>query len=143
MKRLSSLLLAPLLAGCGSLSAAPTAGELLDAPTTLNIAGKPVKADAFPRLNRDVFSVKVRLSTSRAALPGLKVTDMYVVTGDGVWTADNTTNTPWKCPTSCVIALGRGAANGLKTGAGVQVILNLQDSQGRQYLLRDAQAQVK
>ena len=143
MKRLLLPLMTLLLAGCGTLNSAPTAGQLLDAPTTLNVAGNPVKADAFPTVKRDVFSVKVKLSTSKSTLPGLKLTDVYVVTQDGVWTADSTTSKTWKCAANCTMAQARGAANGVEVGAGVQVILGLQDTQGRQYLLRDAQAQVK
>lgn len=143
MKRLFLPLLALLVTGCGTLNTAPTAGQLLDAPTTLNVAGNPVKADAFPTIKRDTFNVKVKLSTTKPTLPGLKVTNVYVLTNDGVWIADNTTSKTWKCAANCTIAQVRGAANGVQSGAGVQVILGLQDAQGNQYLLRDAQAQVK
>lgn len=143
MKRLFVPLMALLMVGCGTLNAAPTAGQLLDAPTTLNVAGKPVKADAYPTVNRETFNVKVKLSTSKTTLPGLKVTDVYVVTSDGVWTADSRTSKTWKCAANCTIAQARGAANGVQTGVGVQVVLGLQDAQGNQYLLRDPQAQVK
>lgn len=143
MKRLPVLLCALLLAGCGSLSTTPTTGQLLDAPTTLNVAGKPVKTQATPTVNGNIFSVKIKLSTTRAVLPALKLKDVYVVTQDGVWTANTPRNSQWKCAPNCALAVVRGPANGLQRGMGVQIVLGLQDAQGRTLLLRDAQATVK
>lgn len=143
MKRLLFPVLALALAGCGSLNAAPTAGQLLDAPTTLNVAGTPLTAEAAPLLSGDLFSVKIKVKTARSALPDLKITEVYVVTNDGVWSAPATVGSQWRCAANCAFALGSGPANGLQAGEGVQVVIGLQDNQGRQLLLRDAQAKVK
>ena len=145
MKRLPLLLL-PLalpLAGCGSLNAAPTAGQLLDAPTSLNLSGQPLTAQAFPAVSNGVFSVKVKVRSLKAALPDVKVTGVYVVTNDGVWEASSAERGPLKCGLQCAFMVGSGPANGLAAGQGVQVVLGLKDTKGRELLLRDPQAQVK
>lgn len=142
MKRCLAAVLTSLLVGCGSVSTAPNAGQLLDAPTNLNITGKVLTADAAPTLSGNVFSVKVRVLSPRAALPKLSVTDVYVVANDGVWSAGITKASQWKCGNNCALAVGRGPADGMQAGQGVQVVVSLKDAQGRTFLLRDAQARV-
>ena len=51
MKRCLAAVLTLLLVGCGAVSTAPNAGQLLDAPTNLNITGKVLTADAAPTLS--------------------------------------------------------------------------------------------
>ncbi|WP_291425078.1 hypothetical protein [Deinococcus sp.] len=143
MKRLLIPALPLLLAACGSLSPAPTAGELLDAPTSLNVTGKVLTAQAAPTLSGNVFSVRVKVQTPKSALPGLNVTNLYVVTSDGVWSTAVDKTSQWKCGASCAFAVGRGPAEGLQSGDGVQVVLGLRDAQGRTFLLRDDQVKVK
>lgn len=142
MKRFLIPFAALLLAGCGSLDTAPTAGQLLDAPTTLNVTGKALTATAAPTLSGNLFSVKVKLQTPRATLPNLSVTNVYVVTNDGVWSTEVAKASQWKCGTNCALAVGRGSADGVQAGEGVQVVVGLRDAQGRTFLLRDAQAKV-
>ncbi|MFC5847420.1 hypothetical protein [Deinococcus petrolearius] len=141
MKRLFAVLLA-LLAGCGSLDAPPTTGELLDAPTSLNVTGQVVRATAAPVISGSLFNVRVRVQTPRAAV-GLRVTDVYVVTGSGVWSAGVGAADQRACGAGCTVAVGRGTANGVAAGEGVQVVARLVDAQGRRFLLRDDQVRVK
>lgn len=142
MKRLLAAALTLLMVGCGGVTTAPTAGQLLDAPTNLNVTGKVLTADAAPTVSGGVFSVKVKLQTPRSALPALNVTDVYVVTNDGVWSAGVTQASQWKCGPNCAYAIGRGPADGVQLGEGVQVVVGLRDAQGRTLLVRDAQAKV-
>lgn len=147
MKRVAHLLVpllcAGFLAGCGSLNAAPTPGELLDAPTTLNVGGSTVTAQAVPALKGNVFNVRIVLRSAKTLMPSLIVKDVYVVTNEGVWQSSTTKRNLWKCSASCAVAVGRGPANGVQPGDAVQVVLGVQDEQGRELLLRDEQAQVK
>ena len=142
MKRLLAVLLA-LLAGCGSLDAAPTAGQLLDAPTSLNVTGQVVRAKAAPVISGSLFNVRVRVQTPRTLAAGLRVTDVYVVTGSGVWSAGVGTADQRPCGNGCTVAVGRGTADGVEAGEGVQVVARLVDAQGRSFLLRDDQVRVK
>lgn len=147
MKRLCAVL-SPLLAvlslaGCGSLDAPPTAGQLLDAPTSLNVTGRVVRADAAPVISGSLFNVRVRVQSPRAQAAGLRVTDVYVVTGSGVWSAGVGAADQRPCGGGCTVAVGRGAADGVQSGEGVQVVARLVDAQGRSFLLRDDQVRVK
>lgn len=142
MKRLFAAAVTLLMVGCGAVSNTPTAGQLLDAPTNLNVTGKVLTLDAAPTLSGNVFSVKVKLQSQRTALPNLNVTDVYVVTNDGVWSAGVTKASQWKCGSNCTFAVGRGPADGVQARQGVQVVINLKDAQGRTFLLRDADARV-
>ncbi|KQR27879.1 hypothetical protein [Deinococcus sp. Leaf326] len=142
MKRLFAVLLA-LLAGCGSLDASPTTGQLLDAPTSLNVTGQVVRAKAAPVISGSLFNVQVRVQTPRALSGGLRVTDVYVVTSSGVWSAGVGAADQRRCGAGCTVAVGRGVADGVAAGEGVQVVARLVDSQGRSFLLRDDQVRVK
>ena len=142
MKRLFAVLLA-LLAGCGSLDASPTTGQLLDAPTSLNVTGQVVRANAAPVISGSLFNVQVRVQTPRTLSAGLRVTDVYVVTDSGVWSAGVGSADQRRCGAGCTVAVGRGTADGVTAGEGVQVVARLVDPQGRTFLLRDDQVQVK
>ncbi|WP_084048818.1 hypothetical protein [Deinococcus hopiensis] len=150
MKRLwFALFAASLLGACGTVatpaSSTPrTAGELLGAPTSLQVSGRSVRADAAPVLAGDTFRVRVKVQASRAPLPPLTVTGVYVVTEDGVWRAGRTRSGEAGCAAqSCVQGTGEGAASGLRAGDGVQVVVSLKDAGGRTMWLRDPQASIK
>ncbi|GGI85217.1 hypothetical protein [Deinococcus wulumuqiensis] len=142
MKRLFPLLCA-LLVACGSLPAAPTTGQLLGAPTTLNMTGRALTAQAAPRVEGDVFRVRLTLQTPRAQrLPPVRVTDLYVVTRDGVWSTPVGKAAAQGCGKGCLTTQVAGPARGLQRGA-VQVVVGLRDAQGRSYLLRDQTVSVR
>ncbi|AAF11021.1 hypothetical protein [Deinococcus radiodurans] len=142
MKRLFPLLSA-LLVACGSLETAPTTGQLLGAPTTLNMTGRALTAQAAPRVDGDVFRVRLTLQTPRAQqLPAVKVTDLYVVTRDGVWSTAVGRAAAQGCGKGCLTTDVTGPARGLQRGA-VQVVVGLRDAQGRSYLLRDETVSVR
>ncbi|WP_288481442.1 hypothetical protein [uncultured Deinococcus sp.] len=142
MKRLFAVLLA-LLAGCGVQVEPPTTGQLLDAPTSLNVTGQVIRAEAAPVISGNLFNVQVRVRTPRTLASGLRVTDVYVVTDSGVWSADVDSADQRRCGAGCTVAVGRGVADGVTAGEGVQVVARLVDAQGRTFLLRDGQVQVK
>jgi hypothetical protein len=138
-------LAAALLGACGTLAAppTPTAGDLLAAPTALQLTGRRLKVDAAPTLDGETFRVRVRVQTSRAPLPPLALTGVYVVTGDGVWTAPVALRDRQPCKgRPCLQGTGSGAARGLRSGAGVQVVVSLRDAGGRTLWLRDARANI-
>ncbi|WP_034384549.1 hypothetical protein [Deinococcus sp. YIM 77859] len=137
-------LAAALLSACGNMAAPPTplAGDLLGAPTALQVEGRSLKADAAPVLEGDRFQVRVRVQASRAPVPSLSVTGVYVVTEDGVWRAASTRALSCGGPT-CLQSLGSGAARGLRSGEGVQVVVSLKDARGRTMWLRDPQASIR
>ncbi|WP_272977064.1 hypothetical protein [Deinococcus geothermalis] len=138
-------LAATLLVACGSLASppAPTAGDLLGAPTALQLAGRSLKAQASPTLAGNSFNVRVRVQASAAPLPPLTLTGVYVVTEDGVWMADTTQSERSDCaPKVCLQGTGRGAARGLRPGEGVQVVVSLKDSKGRVLWLRVPRANI-
>lgn len=143
MKRWLPPLLALLLAGCGGVNVAPSAGQLLDAPTTLNMTGLPLTAQAAPVVSGETFRVKVKLQVPRAQVPRVTVTDLYVVTREGVWSAGVGRAAQSRCASTCTLAVASGPARGLRSGAGVQVVVGLKDAQGRTYLLRDDAVRVK
>ncbi|GMA13812.1 hypothetical protein E5F05_15015 [Deinococcus metallilatus] len=139
-------LAAALLSACGDLAAppAPTAGDLLGAPTSLQVTGRSLKAEATPTLDGTTLNVRVRVQPSRAPLPPLTLTGVYVVTEDGVWSAVTTRGESQDCgANSCLQGTGRGAARGLRPGEGVQVVVSLKDAQGRTMWLRDPQANIQ
>lgn len=137
------LLALSLLAGCGTVSTAPTAGQLLDAPTTLNVGGKLLSAAAWPSLKDNVLSVRVRVSAPRSSLPGqLNLTGVYVVSNEGVWSSTLKPSAQWKCGSGCALGVGRGPAGELQTGQNVQVVLGLSNGQGQNYFLRSGQARI-
>lgn len=141
------------LVGCGSLGSVPTplAGDLLGAPTTLNLGGQVFKVTAAPQLLREMdrFSVRVNVGASApdstAAAPSslktLKVTGIYVVTGSGLWQSPqlNDVSQASNC-LARVCARGSGEARGFAAGDDVRVIAQLRDEGGRTYWLRDAQS---
>lgn len=148
MKRAWFALLASVLLGaCGTVatpSSSPTAGDLLGAPTALQVAGRSVRADALPTLSGDTFRVRVKVQSSRSPLPPLTVTGVYVVTEDGVWRAERTRSSDAACaPRACLQGTGLGAASGLRAGDGVQVVVSLKGADGRTLWLRDPQANIK
>ncbi|MFC6617324.1 hypothetical protein [Deinococcus radiophilus] len=128
------------LSACGSVSGgAPTAGELLRAPTSLNLAGHTLRAEATPLLRGDQLNAQLAVRSSGSVLP-LNVHSVYLVTQGGVWQS----GANWKagCGQSCRLVQGTGPAQGLRSGENVQVVLRLQDSAGRNFWLRDEQARV-
>lgn len=138
-------LVAALLGACGSLAGPPTpsAGELLAAPTSLQVTGRSLRAEATSDLEgeTETFRVRVRVHTSRPPLPSLTVTGVYAVTGDGVWSAATTQS--GRCGKgACLRGVGQGAARGLRSGEGMQIVVSLQDAGGRTFWLRDAHASV-
>ncbi len=136
---------AALLGACGTLGTPePTAGDLLTAPTTLQVGGRSLRAEATPSLTEDTFRVRVRVQTKRAPIPDLKVTGVYVVTEDGVWNAPVAARDRRDCGQDrCLQGTGRGAADGLHSGEGVQVVVSLKDEKGRVLWLRDARASIQ
>lgn len=133
------------LVGCGSLGTPPSplAGDLLSAPTALNFKGRLLRLEATPRLNGEMFGVKVRLHTSRAPAPRVTPLNVYVVTGGGVWDAPYRKDASPSCGRSaCVSGLARGNSEGVLDGEAVQVVVQLKDERGRLFWLRDAQARV-
>jgi len=140
-----SLPLVALLAACGTVTTppAPSAATLLGAPTALQVSGRSVRAEATPVLDRGTFRVQVRVQTTRAPLPPLTVTGVYVVTEDGVWRAAQTRSGQTGCDArTCVQGTGQGSAQGLRTGEGVQVVVSLRGAGGRTMWLRDARANI-
>lgn len=153
------------LAGCGALGQppAPLAGDLLGAPTTLNLDGQVMRLTAAPQLRRGTnrFSVRVEVEASapasrvlgqaggqsqgrpqsKAAPRPLKVTALYVVTGAGLWHSpglNDATQTPGCGGRVC--AWGSGAADGFTAGEAVSVIARLRDARGQTHWLRDARS---
>ncbi|MDV6374642.1 hypothetical protein [Deinococcus arenicola] len=140
------------LAGCGSLKSAPTplAGDLLSAPTTLNLGGQVLQMTAAPQVVRslDRFSVRLRVDAGTAAArPSalaaqprpLKITGIYVVTGSGLWEAPRLND--FSKAQNCLAQLcawGSGDARDFTAGDDVRVIARLQDAGGKQYWLRDS-----
>lgn len=143
-RRLSLPVVAALLSACGTLAPAPapTAGDLLAAPTTLQVAGRRLRADATPHLKGQTLGVNVRVRAARAPMTGLTMTDVYVVTDDGVWSASAQGGDRPGCGGRCLLGTGRGEAGSLRPGDGVQVVVRLQDDQGRPLWLRDARVRV-
>lgn len=141
------LLISALLGACGTVatpSSSPTAGDLLGAPTALQVSGRSVRADASPTLSGDTFRVRVTVQASRSPLPPLTVTGVYVVTEDGVWRAERTRTSGAGCASrACLQGTGLGAASGLRVGDGVQVVVRLRGADGRTLWLRDSQANIK
>ncbi|UQN05563.1 hypothetical protein [Deinococcus sp. QL22] len=141
MKRVLLLLCAAAgLVACGGLASppAPSAGDLLSAPTTLNLAGRTVKLDATPQLTQNTLNLRVRLQTTQKQLPKLKVMGVYMVTAGGVWNALPQEARACDARSRCTQVTASGPAQGLKAAAGVQVVVNLSSSDGRTYWLRDA-----
>lgn len=141
------------LAGCGSLVSAPTplAGDLLNAPTTLNLGGQLLGLTAAPQLVReaDRFSVRLQVQPSApasnpaaTATDPLKVTGIYVFTGAGLWHSPRLSDFSGASNCSAqVCAWGSGSANGFTAGEDVRVIAQLRDASGKTYWLRDARSQ--
>ncbi len=144
------------LSGCSSLGQlpAPLAGDLLGAPTTLNLDGQVMRLTAAPQLRHDTqrFIVRVRVRASPpAARPlgrplarprPLKVTALYVVTGSGLWQSprlNDVTRTSTCRERVCV--WGSGDAAGFTAGEDVRVVAQLRDASGQTYWLRDVRGQ--
>lgn len=137
---------AALLGACGTLSSppAPSTGDLLASPTALQVGARRLKVEAAPVLGGETFRVRVRVQASRPPLPPLALTGVYVVTGDGVWTAPLSPAVPRRCGARpCLQASGSGEARGLRSGQGVQVVVRLRDEAGRTLWLRDARASIR
>ncbi|WP_261663716.1 hypothetical protein [Deinococcus sp. Marseille-Q6407] len=139
MKAKAALFLAALalpLSACGTVgNAGPSAGELLRAPTSLNLAGRTLTADARPTLNGEELSTQVKIHSSASSLP-LNAHSVYLVTQGGVWRADARWQ-PSSCGAGCRAVLASGPAEGLLPGENVQLVVRLQDSSGRNFWLRD------
>ncbi|MDB5046479.1 MAG: hypothetical protein JWQ08_2529 [Deinococcus sp.] len=141
MKRVLLLMCAAAaLVACGGLSSAPapSAGDLLSAPTALNLAGRTIKLDAAPQLAQTDLNLRVRVQTSHKPLPKLKVLGVYMVTAGGVWNAAPQAARPCDARNRCTQVTASGPAQGLKAATGVQVVVNLSTADGRTYWLRDA-----
>lgn len=156
MKRVLALALAALLVGCGAAGrpeAEPpviSAGNLLLSPLQVPIAGVRVKLQASPQLgtscrpqasNCNNFLVPVRLLSLSGPLPALRVMGVYVITEGGVWRSGVAAADIWRCPQRCLMAAARGNAD-ISGGEAVQVVVSVEDTQGRRYLLRDQRAVV-
>ena len=84
------------------------------------------------------------MQTKRGKVPALQVTGVYVVTEDGVWNAPVAARDRRACGDErCLQGIGRGAADGLRPGEGVQVVVSLKDEKGRVLWLRDARASIE
>lgn len=139
-------LAAALLGACGTLPSppAPSTGDLLASPTALQVGARRLKVEAAPVLGEQTFRVRVRVHAARPPLPPLTLTGVYVVTGDGVWTAPLEPSEVRRCGARpCLQATGSGEARGLRPGEGVQVVISLRDEAGRTLWLRDAQASIR
>lgn len=132
------------LVACGELTSppVPSAGDLLSAPTALNLAGRTVKLDATPQLAQNTLNLRVQLQTAQKSLPKLKVLDVYMVTSGGVWNAPPQAARACDARSRCTQVTASGPAPGLKAASGVQVIVNLSDAGGRTYWLRDAGSKI-
>ncbi|NTY02007.1 hypothetical protein [Deinococcus sp. JMULE3] len=134
MKRLV-LVLPLLLAACGfSPRVPPSVGDLLGAPTALNVGGQVVTLDSASASGSGGFGVKVRL-TSRDALPALRLDGVFVVSGTDLW------KSPLRSTGGVASAYGR-AGSGVQAGETVQVVVRLRDAQGRVLWLRDGETRV-
>lgn len=126
------------LVACGAVPTPPLTGDLLGAPTSLNVAGRVVTARATPTVQGQTFRVRVRVQTARPPLPSLKVTGIFVVTDAGVWKAGVASGARLVCGARmCVQGLASGPAGSIRQGEDVQVVARLQDGQGRVLWLRD------
>ncbi|UBV41576.1 hypothetical protein LAJ19_07835 [Deinococcus taeanensis] len=134
MKRVLCLL--PLLAACGvQAPPAPLVGDLLSAPTALNVRGQVVTLDTTSAAGTGGFGVKVRLNAAREPLPALRLDGVFVVSGGGLW------KSPLAAQGAEGSAWGRGAP-GVQPGEPVQVVVRLRDVQGRVLWLRDDESRV-
>lgn len=146
--RVWGIILVFILVSCGSLQTTtptPLAGDLLSAPTTLNMGGRLVKIEASPSVDGEQFSVKVRMQATRLPMPKFSVTNVYVVTNGGVWESKVTQTKLNNCSTNtplCSQGVATGSSSGFQSGELVQVILKLQDPQMRVLWLRDNQAKI-
>lgn len=129
------------LAACGTTPADPNAADLLDAPTTLQLGQSRVRATTQAQLMGDTLRVRVKLGAS-AGLPALHPTNVYLVTGAGVWTAP-LGKIKVACSRECRVLTAQGPANGLRAGQGIEVVVGLKDARGRSFLLRDSASQVQ
>ncbi|GGL91530.1 hypothetical protein GCM10010840_32000 [Deinococcus aerolatus] len=142
------------LSGCSSLPPAPLAGDLLGAPTTLNLDGQVMRLTATPQLRQDtqrfIVRVRVRANPSAARPVGrplatprpLKVTGLYVVTGSGLWQSPRLNDvTQASTCRERVCAWGSGEADGFTAGEDVRVIAQLRDASGQIFWLRDVRDQ--
>ncbi|PNY80597.1 hypothetical protein [Deinococcus koreensis] len=131
------------LVACGSAPTPPLTGDLLGAPTTLNVSGRVVSAQATPTIQGDEFRVRVRVQAARPPLPALKVTGIFVVTDAGVWKAPVPSGARLVCGARmCLQGTATGPASGIQPGEDVQVVARLQDRQGREFWLRDRDVRV-
>lgn len=131
------------LVACGSAPTPLLSGDLLGAPTALNVAGRVLTAQATPTVRDGHFRVQVRVQSARPPLPPLDVTGIFVVTDSGVWKAGVSSGARLVCGTRmCVLGTATGRAAGIRGGEDVQVITRLQDGQGRVLWLRDAEVKV-
>lgn len=132
------------LVGCATLPTDPNAADLLDAPTTLNLGGRLVQAQAQTSVRGETLDVRVKLRSS-SGLPPLQPTNVYLVTGAGVWNASlgKYSDKVSGCQSNCALLRATGPANGLRVGQGVEVVVGLRDLRGRTFLLRDGVVQVR
>lgn len=141
MKRFALPLLLWVLVGCGTLSAAPSTGELLGAPTRLNLRGGAVQVQADAAVASESFGLRLTLQGATLRRAPLSISNVYVVTRDGVWRSGAARLEP--CGERCLSARVQGAARGMQRGEAAQVVLEVRDGQGRTYLLRDEAARVR
>lgn len=124
-----------LVAACGfSPRVPPTVGDLLSAPTALNVGGQVVTLESTSASGSGGFGVKVRLA-SRDALPALRLDGVFVVSGTELW------KSPLRAAGGAASAYGR-AGSGVQPGETVQVVVRLRDAQGRVLFLRDGETRV-
>ncbi|GHF55383.1 hypothetical protein HNQ07_003367 [Deinococcus metalli] len=143
MKRALLPLTALALVGCAAPAAPTPTVELLGAPTTLNIGGTAVTAQATPSVQGGTFSVLVRLTSNRPPVPNMTVTGVYVVTGSGVWKGAVGADQRAACArNACVLGTAAGGATGLRAGQTVQVVARVQDARGRALWLRAPEVKI-
>ncbi|MBZ9713698.1 hypothetical protein [Deinococcus multiflagellatus] len=135
MKRLLPAFLGLWLAACGVQPSPPQVGELLNAPTALNVNGQMVTVGAAPAAGTGGFGVRVQLNSARSPLPPVRLDGVFVVGGEGLWKA------PIRGAGTQATVWGRNAA-GLQPGEPVQVVVRLLDDRGRVLWLRGAQTRV-
>ncbi|PTA69019.1 hypothetical protein [Deinococcus arcticus] len=135
MKRFVPALLGLWLAACGAQPGPPQVGDLLSAPTALNVNGQMVTVGAVPAASAQGFGVRVQLNSARRPLPPVQLDGVFVVGGEGLWKA------PIRGAGTQAAVWGRNAA-GLQAGEPVQVVVRLRDDRGRVLWLRGPQTRV-
>lgn len=129
-------------AGCGMQQFEPSVGQLLDAPISLNIAGSAVKVNVKSRLIQKTVRLGVVVTGKTQTVSQLQLTNVYLVTTEGVWSSDVSRLMQRKCRKNCLSAIAKGPANGLKLGQGVQIVVALKTPKGSTVFVKDKKGQL-